>query len=249
MRYVTLCILALLGLSAFIIYRGILRDASVTRSTGTTFAVPQGCKRLALLGCTPHPTEYLSHKKDPKTMANLTLKDFLDRDDLKDSFTQVLKICEDNKVDHLLIAYLPIYFVSMRKLLQERFVDECEIFLHTIAPQIADVIKTLKKELGISVPVTLVIPSREALEKTPRAIGSSEDRVRYSIKQFPHLDGIDHLEDILIINNKGSSQNDGIIRYLRYEYLLEPPVSYTTRETSKKRFHAYINHKDKYESA
>ncbi len=237
----------LIGLLLIIVglfyYSRIPSEATVL--TGSTFTVPTGCKRVALLGCTPHPMVYLS-QKNPKQMANLMLKDVLDLDDLKDSFSQVLRICEDTKMDHLLIAYLPIYFVKMRQLLKELFVSECHIFLQTIAPQIAKFVRDLKNELGITVPVTLVIPPREALEKVPDQIVSPEQRVQYSIKQFPRLSGIDRLEEILIINNKSTSQNEGIIRYLQYEYLLEPPVRYTTIETSKERFHTY---KDYHETA
>ncbi len=151
MRYVTICILVILGLSFFVNYRGIRRDAShgVAIYTSESFCVPHQCKSLALLGCTPHPTVYLSQHKNPKPMKDLTLEDILDLAYLKDSFTQVLSICANTKIDHLLIAYLPIYFVKMRQLLKEAFVDECKMFLDTIGPQIATFIRDLKKELGI----------------------------------------------------------------------------------------------------
>lgn len=238
-------------MSAYVYYRGILMDASqgVSVITGTTFVVPHGCKRLALLGSTPHPTVYLSQKK-PKNMVHLLLTDLFDLDYLKDSFSQVLKICADNNVDHLLIAYLPIYFMKMRQLLKERFAKECYVFLQTIAPQVADFIRDLKKELGITVPVTIVVPPRKALERIPHKIDSSDEYARYLIKQFPHLEGIDRLKSILIINNKSSSkQDEGIINYLRYEYLFEPPVLYTTSETTKKSFHMYITQDNTYGTA
>ncbi len=244
MKYPLLGLFILLVGSLGLRYYHSPRTPEVALITGSTFTVSQGVKRVALLGCTPHPTVYLSQEY-PKELANLRLEDFLDLAYLKDSFSQVLKICKDHQVDHLLIAYLPIYFVKMRQLLKERFVKECHAFLQTIAPQIAKFVRELKKELGITVPVTIMVPPQEALEKIPHTIASFEERIRYLIKQFPHLDGIGRLESILIINNKSSSsqEDDGIINYLQYEYLFEPPVRYTTCETTKKRFHLYKGQK------
>ena len=242
MKYTLPLLLMFFGVSFYVYYRGIRTadtPVGVSVSTGTSFVIPKGCKRLALLGCTPHPTVYLS-QKNPKALNTLELKDILDLDDLKDSFTQVLRICENNQIDHLLIAYLPIYFVKMRQLLKERFVPEAEAFLKAIAPQIATFIQELKKELDIQLPVSLLIPPKAALEKVPIELVSPEERVRYSIKQFPKLIGIDRLDSLVIINNKGSSQNDGILRYLRYEYLFEPPISYEVYGTQKERFHKYL---------
>ena len=247
MRYIIasiiVSILALIaGLSIYVYYGGTPRGASqgIVYYTGSTFQVPKGCARLALLGCTPHPTAYLSQKPLPKRLSELTLEDILDMSYLEDSFSQVLKICKDEKVDHLLIAYLPIYFVKMKQLLKDAFIKEAQGFLKAVAPQIASVISNLKHKLGITLPVTLVLPTQEALERIPTSFVSSEERVQYSIKQFPQIEGRDKLKEIIIINNKGSSQNEGIIRYLRYEYLYDPPVSYLVRDTQKERFHRYI---------
>lgn len=241
-------LIGLLLLGGLYYYSTLPTTTEVQVVTRTTFTVVPGYKRVALLGCTPHPTAYLS-QSNHKEMAHLELKDFLDLAYLKDSFIQVLKICEDQKIDHLLIAYLPAYFVKMRQQLKEQFVKECQIFLHTVAPQIATFIRKLKKELALTVSVTIVVPPRESLEKVPANLSSFEERIRYLIKQFPRLDGIGHLESILIINNKSSSTEDsGIINYFKYEYLFEPPVRYLTSETTKKRFHQYLP-QDSYETA
>ncbi len=211
----------------------------VTVMSGTTFTIPPTCRRIALLGCTPHPTTYLTNG-GIKPLQSLTLSDFLAVDDLMDSFTQVLTICESKKIDHLLIAYLPIYFVTMKQLLKEHFVPECYQFLANIAPQVADLLRRLKKDLKSTVSVTIVIPSYEELHKIPDTIVSQEERVRYSVKQFPRLAGIEQIEDILIINNKGSSQNMGIINYLHYDYLFAGPIRYHVSETTTTRFHHYL---------
>ncbi len=178
-------------------------------------------------------------------MAYLTLEDLIDINDLEDSFKQVLHLCIKNKVDHLLIAYLPIYFVKMKMLTGKKFIEQSHEFMTIIAPQVARFIENIAQKEQITIPITIVVPPKEALEKVPSSIISKEDRVRYLIKQFPKLTLTD-TQTILIINNKGSSnkgssQNDGIIRYLKYEYLFDKPLTYEVCETDKKRFHKYLH--------
>ena len=236
--------IALAALSAVYFFGGIrLSDTSltgVTVSQGAVFSVPKGVNRLALLGCTPHPTNYLEKVATPRKMADLTLADLIDLHDLEDSFRQILHLCVTHKVDHLLIAYLPIYFVKMRQLTGPQFLEASNTFLTTIAPQVKAFIETIARKEGITVPITLVVPPRTVLEKVPCTIGSGESRVRYLIKQFPHL-VLNDTKPILIINNKGSDQNEGIIRYLQYEYLFDNPLTYEVCETDKKRFHKYLH--------
>ncbi len=233
--------LPLLVAGNYLLYRSIHVDApqDVFVHTATSFNVPVQCSKLGLLGCTPHPANYL---KAGGTKLDLKLSDFIDIEDLKDSFTQALKLCEQHHIDHLLIAYLPIYFVETRSILKERFVPECQRFFQSIGPQIKGLIASLKKELNIAIPVTLIIPSAHVLERVPTRVLDDDDRIRYSIKQFPILKGINEssLNTIIIINNQDSDQNEQIISYLKYEYLFEKKLWYLSVETKKKRFHKYL---------
>ena len=239
-RLVALCF----GIVACIFFfRGIVHNApqDIALYKGCSFKVPATCKHLALLGCTPHPTHYI--KQGGKVdLCYLKLADFLDVTQLRDSFSQVPILCKNNKIDHLLIAYLPIYFVELQALLKNNFVSSCNIFLAVTASQVVSLLRELKNKLYPELSISLVLPNDEALRQVPSQKVSVEDRIRYSIKQFPRLRNIKEsvLEVITIINNKNSGQDDGIINYMKYEYLFEKTLLYKILETSKTKFHTYI---------
>jgi hypothetical protein len=211
----------------------------ITIYQGSRFKIPSGTKNLALLGCTPHPTAYVQKHGCATCLRELRLEYFLDIEYLKDSLKQVFHLCKENKVDHLLIAYLPIYFVALRTCLKETFLEGCTLFFKAIMPQINELIQTLAQECSFSIPITLLLPSQTELLRTPCGTISDEERIRYSIKQFPRLENFSYLDTITIINNKNSGQNTAFIGYLEYEYLYEKKIGYQVVETNKEKFHRY----------
>jgi hypothetical protein len=216
----------------------------VTHTIANSFIIPYHTKRLGLLGCTPHPAQYIKmHGYSRKKMRTLKLDDFLDIDYLRDSFDQVLLLCKQHVIDHLIIAYLPIYFADMHQLIHHNFVAGVQSFFKSIAPQMRNLIKEEADRLNCTTNITIIVPPRSALKKVPANRITMDDRIRYLIKQFPQRKNFSNsdLETIVIINNQGEDdQNDTIIRYLKYAYLFEKPVAYETINTNKPKFHKYL---------
>ena len=127
-------------------------------------------------------------------------------------------------------------------LLKQTFVEECSSFLMAIAPQITKLIEKIQKELDYNGGVTLILPCPDALNRIPCTFVSPQERMLYSIKQFPRLEAIARscLDTVTIINNQGSEQNGMFITLLKYEYLFERPLHYAILETAKRKFHTYI---------
>jgi hypothetical protein len=226
--------------AAIIFYRYGARSEKIEIYTGDCFCIPQNCKNLALLGCTPNPTNYLKEQTDiANVLQTITLDDFLDIDYLQDSFDQTFALCKEHGVDHLLLAYLPIYYIGMHELLGNQFVSGCRIFLNRIIKNIAPIIEKCSANSGFKGKITLIIPMDYQLARVPLSITGIGERIRYLIKQFPKLKNITEssLETITIINTQESAENDMLINYLQYEYLYEKPVAYKKCNISKERFH------------
>lgn len=219
-------------------------NAQVAMYRGTSFCVPHRCKHLAILGSTPHPTQFLAQSGTMDDLRKIRLADFLDIEYLHDSFKNTLKLCMHNNIDHLLIAYLPGHFVAQRAAyalpVYERSMNS---FLERIGPQIAAMIRTVAHEIGCEIPVTLVLPPRKVLKTVPIAFSSNEHRIQHYIRSFPRLKGLTVRPfQISIINNCGSDeQNEGIMRYLSYEYVLQTPLNFSVLELKKEKFHNYIS--------
>lgn len=215
-------------------------NRQVQASVSEQFTIPTGCEHIALIGCTPHPTEYLKqHNNDPSCLKTIRIHDFLDREYLADSYERTCLICKEQQVDHLIIAYLPIYFMRMRALLGDQFVRCCRKFLSNIKNDMVAVIEAAAQKVGYTGQVTLILPSDQQLSRVPTDLTEKEDRVRYLIKQFPFFinRGTSQLKRVTIINNEDSSADDMITSYLKYEYLYDSPVAYATCSTGKKQFH------------
>ncbi len=210
--------------------------------TGTTFFIPAQVRNLALLGCTPQPSIYLQNKDNRRFLSSIKLNKLLDIDYLKDSFEQTITLCKHNSVDHLLIAYLPIYFSDIKQSNPETFIDDCTTFLENIAPQIKTLIEEIMKTMDYSIPVTIILPTRKELEKVPSGRMTNKQRIQFLIKQFPQLINLNtsDLRIITIINNKNSDQNEEIINYFEYEYLFNKPIEYSILSTDKEKFHKYL---------
>jgi len=216
--------------------------ADVTMYRGRSFRLPRTCKHLAILGSTPHPTQYLTQGGAIKDLKNITLADFLDVEYLRDSLRSTLQLCMKNNVDHLLIAYLPAHFVAQRTVYRLSVYERCiRAFVKRIGSQVADLIRSVAREMGSEISVTLVLPTRKALRTVPFAFDSDEHRIQHYIRTFPRLKGIaDKPFKLSIINNRNSDQNDAIMKYLSYEYVLQQPLHCTVLELDKEKFHRYI---------
>lgn len=208
--------------------------------TGDSFFIPHETKNLALLGCTPHPSAYLArYDNNSKLLSTITLNDFLDKDYLCDSFKRTFTLCKEHHIDHLLIAYLPIYYLAMYKQLGTQFVKNCRTFLDQILKEIPLLIEQIIREVDFKGKVTLIAPPDYQLSRVPSTLENLEERFRYLIKQFPTLKNLSEsaLEKITIINNKASQEDDALIDYLKYEYLYEKRVIFEKLNIEKERFH------------
>ena len=167
------------------------------------------------------------------------MDDFLDREYVRDSFVRTFNVCKEQGVDHLIIAYLPIYFVRMRQVLGGEFVASCRKFLSTITSEMTKLIEDAAQQADYKGQATLIIPPDYQLARVPLDSPDNEDRVRYLIKQFPVLRNMKEssLKLITIINNEQSAEDAMLIAYLKYEYLYEKPITYRTCSTGKKQFH------------
>ncbi len=213
----------------------------ITAYTGDQFVIPHECKHIALLGCTPHPTQYLmNHDNKKELIRNLHIQDFLDIEYVTDSFVRTFEICKKEQIDHLVIAYLPIYFVRMRPLLGNSFVANCRMFLNNIVPEMSKLIANAIQQTGYQGTATLIAPPDYQLARVPESVDTIDDRIRYLIKQFPRLENItgSAVDTITIINNEQSSEDEMLIAYLKYEYLFKKPIEYHSASLGKKRFHA-----------
>jgi hypothetical protein len=205
-------------LIVFGFYKYQKKETKLNIYKGNAFTIDSPCKNLALLGCTPHPTNYLQDKDNKlQTLRNIKLADFLDIDYLRDSFERTFAICKNNNVDHLVIAYLPIYFIGLKQMLGEQFIEGCNAFFDNIIPDVKNVIKATSDKMGFVGKITLIIPTDFQLEKVPLDLIDIAQRIRYLIKQFPKLGNLQELQTITIINNKVSDEDDKLIDYLRYE--------------------------------
>jgi hypothetical protein len=223
---------------AALIHSYLHRSPKFTVYTGDYFYIPD-CNNLGLLGCTPHPTEYLkNNNNNAELLKTITIEAFLDIDYLRDSFDRTFALCKDHSIDHLLIAYLPIYFYEMRQLLGDDFLSGCTVFLQRMSQQMPAIIKESSDRMEYQGKITLIIPPLHQLARIA-SIPSTHDRIPYLIKQFPKLlnRSAPSLQTITIINNTESSEDDQLIRYLNYEYLFEKPLGYAKCAIGKPRFH------------
>jgi len=195
------------------------------------------------LGSTPHPTQFLAQGGTINDLRRIRLADFLDVEYLCGSLRNTLQLCMKNNVDHLLIAYLPAHFVAQRAAYRLSVYERCiNVFLKRIGSQIAAMISAIADEMGSEIPVTLVLPTRKMLRTVPLAFDSDEHRIQHYIRTFPQLKGIaDKPFQLSVINNRNSDQNDAIMKYLSYEYVLQMPLHCTVLELDKDKFHRYIS--------
>lgn len=237
-----LIIIIIFPLSFYLIKTCGQSKSNIIVLTSNFLQIPKETNHIGLLGCTPHPSNIITQNSTVSEIKKIKLEDFVDVNDLTDSFSQVIKLCIDNSIDTLIIAYLPVYFVDFKQKVKDNFIIFSVLFLEKIAPQIHQLLKSISNELHYNGKIFLVLPSTHKLYHVPESRISFDERVRYLIKQFPKLFAIEKskLEKISIINNKDTEQNEGLINYLKYEYLFEKPIQYTTLSTNKKRFHKYL---------
>ncbi len=241
MPIVALSTILIGGFLAIMVYTTSMHRQQVHAYVGDYFVIPSESKHIALLGCTPHPTEYIKKNNNSRQLLHtIKLADFLDIDYVRDSFKKTFSLCKEHDVDHLVIAYLPIYYSGMRKLLGEHFVDGCRIFFKRIIQEIIAIIEQSIVDTEFTGDVTLIIPPDYQLARVPQEISGIDERIRYLIKQFPVLKNISgsSLETITIINNRASREDDRLIDYLQYEYLYEKRIAFKKSDTGKERFHA-----------
>ncbi|MFA6066334.1 MAG: hypothetical protein WC707_04115 [Candidatus Babeliaceae bacterium] len=216
------------------------RSKRVLVYTGDQVILTHHAQHVALLGCTPHPTAYLKrNNNNGELLRTLKLEDFLDIEYLKNSFERTFSCCKEQKIDHLIIAYLPVYYVDMRELLGKDFVQYCRVFLNRMAQEMPDIIEKTARASAFTGTTTLVIPPDYQLERVPHYLNGMPERIKYLIKQFPRITNKAKLETITVINNTQSQEDDMLIDYLQYEYLYEKPITYKKCVTGKDRFHKY----------
>jgi len=243
MLYAAAILLAVAAVAAFyLLHVNNQPQQQVTVSQTGLFYVPKNCKHLGLLGSTPHPTLYVKKQKQ-FNLHEIKLPDFLDTAALKDSFAKTVQLCEKQGIDHLLIAYLSVYYANLKKEFGERVSSMMSIFLRSIAPQIRELIQDVLISMHSTLPVTLMLPTYNELERIPDEVVSEEQYAQFLIKQFPALEwSHSDLQYITIINTKldEGEQTNAIEQYLQYEYLYSRPVIFKQAAIDKKRFHMYI---------
>ncbi len=235
----------LLTSAAIIFYTYRTTVPRVNAYVGDYFFIPDNCKHIALLGCTPNPADYFKeHFNCTGILQTIALHDFLDMKYVKDSFDRTFLRCIEQGVEHLVIAYLPIYYVQMRPLLGDSFVQDLSIFLAHIIMEITPIIKQSADYVQYNGGITLIIPPQYQLSRVPDALVSGDERIRYLVKQFPKLKNISHssLETITIINNQGSAEDEMLVNYFKYEYVYEKSMTFRQCDTGKERFHAEKRH-------
>ncbi len=214
---------------------------SVTCYTGNHIYLKRDDKHVAFLGCTPHPTKYLKELPNHHIaiLNEITLSKIIDIDDLFDSFCKTLFICKNNNVDHLIIAYLPIYFMELKQLLGKNFIQGIQQFFKNIVPSIIMLISQAKIHSRYTGNITLILPPVDQLTLIPEHFNHPATRTAYLAKQFPRIKNIDAcpIETITIINNENDAESRELINYFSYTYLLKKPITYQIHAIGKKRFH------------
>ncbi|MBA3953786.1 hypothetical protein H0X48_00495 [Candidatus Dependentiae bacterium] len=222
-------------------------------NTHTAFSIQQATcfipqvstRRLGIIGCTPHPTYYL--KKNGYILSSfnkLALNDFLDREYLADSYRELFVLCKKHCIDELLIAYLPIYFADLGLTFKDNTSMVVERFFKIIMPELRVIIEQSLQLSGYTGKVSLVLPTSDKFAQLPlRQTVDISMRIRYLVKHMPRIRFSPNLQEIVIINNKQSTEtneNAELINLLLYEYVLERPLNYTTLSLSKTIFHSYV---------
>ncbi|HEX2977760.1 MAG TPA: hypothetical protein VHO47_01430 [Candidatus Babeliales bacterium] len=209
--------------------------------TAINFEIPKNCKTLGIIGCTPHPTQYL--KDNPHaSFDQISLQEFLDVAYMEDSFYKTFEQCKQQNIDHLLIAYLPIYFVEMKRLKDAHFIKTCRSFFSSIKEEVKELIKKTAKKSNYLGEITLILPAEEQLLKIPAFLENADERIAYLVKQLPSLKNLSSsdLKTVVIINNVECTESEKIIELLKYEYLFERKIEYLSCAIGKERFHKGI---------
>jgi len=216
-------------------------ERTITIMQSNIFDIPSNTKRLGIIGSTPHPTVFLNKRGYPYLPKNLS--EFIEVESLRDSFEKTIVLGKQQGIDHLLIAYLPIYYSKIKKQLKDKTPLYINQFLKIIIPEIKEILENCLVKHSIPFQVTLILPTIERLQEIPEKLNSEEQYIQYLIKQFPYLNRLDNeLETIVIMNtSSGHNEQDArIVRYFEYEYLLDTPVQYMLATIDKPKFHTYI---------
>jgi len=237
-KYTAIIVIILLLILCLLKLDIITNNQPVSLIYATDFNIKNNIRNLAIMGCTPHPTNFLQ-KNQNISLKNINLKEFLDIQDLENSFEDLINCCRDNEVDHLLIPYLPVHYIKLKEILDNNFIKEITYFLDSSSAEIKEIITKVKNKLNYDKNITIILPTKKSLKQIPNYELSYEDRIAYLIKQLPKLKGINNLDNIIIINNKGSRQNEELINYLKYEYLFEKPIRYRIATLNKEKFYKY----------
>jgi hypothetical protein len=224
---------------------GCLIQSSTVRvyKNNTIISVALHEKNLALAGFTPHPTKYIAkngYKYDD--MRTIVLSDFLDVAYVRASCMELLSLSKASAIDHLVIAYLPIHFATIKGMLPESYLECCSVFLDAIVPQMATLIEECAHALACDFEISLSIPPIASMHEIPCSNPSAANRTRFLVKELPRLLNINdsQLDTITIINNAESISNEQIIDYLKYEYLYCKELHYSIIFMSTRTFHRYI---------
>lgn len=237
------CILVgALGVFIIRLHKADLNTGRVSVHVADHCVIPRGVTHVGLLGCTPHPTNYLKNNPEGiNGLADITIGDLLDVPYVYDSFVRTFTACKQHTIEHLIIAYLPVYYVGMRALCKDRFVSSIKTFLTAIIEDMRSLITKAAHVTNYQGSIVLLLPPSYQLDRVPMEITSLDERCRYLVKQFPKIQNIaeSSLAKIIIINNRESPEDDALINYFKYQYLFKKAISFDTVHINKERFHKY----------
>jgi hypothetical protein len=201
---------------------------------------------IALAGFTPHPTKYLLNKNIKNfsdiDFSIIDLEEILDMNDFKDSLTKLIICCQNNEIDLLIFAFLPIYYSEMIQLFGLKNTQYIyENFMHAYVGRIINNYKDISKKLNYEGEIIVSIPPSNFLKDIPQISISSETRTSFLISQFPLFNFLDNEKySILIINGLPSIEDRDIINNLRNRYDKKYEFSYKIDHINKKKFHKYL---------
>jgi hypothetical protein len=198
-----------------------------------------GSQRIGFNGSTAHPTRYLlKNGYNAGLFHSLPFNELMDVEKLKDSFIHLFSQASDYNIDTLIIAYLPIHFMSLKEQFPQEYTTIIKEFFEVYIPSIENIIKETQ-ELYFKGRVIWYIPALEVFNTIPTHL-TKQEYIQHLIYEFPLLKYTDSPETthIFIFNNTGSDQNEMLIDTLKKVYALYP-IEYHVVDIGTAKFYPY----------